>query len=84
MFHSLSPPGPQFGGRALCHYSLFCRQFILLPTCYDMSKLPLQGFYYDAFYGDLGLNEDHFIRIKQEAEKAVSVLLIYLSELPSI
>ncbi|XP_055810265.1 threonine--tRNA ligase, mitochondrial 1-like [Solanum dulcamara] len=31
-----------------------------------------EGFYYDAFYGDLGLNEDHFIRIKQEAEKAVS------------
>lgn len=37
-----------------------------------MSKLPLQGFYYDAFYGDLGLNEDHFKRIKEEAAKAVS------------
>ncbi|KAK4358223.1 hypothetical protein RND71_023833 [Anisodus tanguticus] len=32
-----------------------------------------EGFYYDAFYGDLGLNEDHFKRIKEEAAKAVSV-----------
>ncbi|KAL3337130.1 hypothetical protein AABB24_029674 [Solanum stoloniferum] len=31
-----------------------------------------EGFYYDAFYGDLGLNEDHFKRIKEEATKAVS------------
>lgn len=91
MFHCF-PPGPQYGGRAL-HYSLFCRQFVFLPilssvrissNLYDMSKLPLQGFYYDAFYGDLGLNEDHFKRIKEEAAKAVSVLLFYLAELPLI
>ncbi|XP_016447338.1 threonine--tRNA ligase, mitochondrial 1 isoform X2 [Nicotiana tabacum] len=31
-----------------------------------------EGFYYDAFYGDLGLNEDHFKRIESEAAKAVS------------
>lgn len=47
-----------------------------------MSNLPLQGFYYDAFYGDLGLNEDHFKGIEAEAAKAVLVLLFYLSELP--
>ena len=35
----------------------------------------LQGFYYDAFYGDLGLNEDHFKRIDDGAKKAVSVSL---------
>lgn len=31
-----------------------------------------EGFYYDAFYGDLGLNEDHFKRIDDGAKKAVS------------
>ncbi|RZC74214.1 hypothetical protein C5167_049694 [Papaver somniferum] len=31
-----------------------------------------EGFYYDAFYGDLGLNEDHFEIIKKAAEKAVA------------
>ncbi|KAL8140103.1 hypothetical protein V2J09_006124 [Rumex salicifolius] len=30
-----------------------------------------EGFYYDAFYGDLGLNEDHFQKIKLKADKAV-------------
>ncbi|KAG5592169.1 hypothetical protein H5410_042683 [Solanum commersonii] len=30
-----------------------------------------EGFYYDAFYGDLGLNEDHFKGIEAEAAKAV-------------
>ncbi|KAI3927631.1 hypothetical protein MKX01_026564 [Papaver californicum] len=30
-----------------------------------------EGFYYDAFYGDLGLNEDHFKIIVKAAEKAV-------------
>ncbi|PSS26851.1 Threonine--tRNA ligase [Actinidia chinensis var. chinensis] len=29
-----------------------------------------EGFYYDAFYGDLGLNEDHFKRIDSGASKA--------------
>ncbi|KAG6413941.1 hypothetical protein SASPL_126656 [Salvia splendens] len=29
------------------------------------------GFYYDAFYGDLGLNEDHFKHIEAAAKKAV-------------
>ncbi|KAF4355482.1 hypothetical protein F8388_015236 [Cannabis sativa] len=30
-----------------------------------------EGFYYDAFYGDLGLNEDHFKQIEFRASKAV-------------
>ncbi|KAK6124326.1 hypothetical protein DH2020_041947 [Rehmannia glutinosa] len=30
-----------------------------------------EGFYYDAFYGDLGLNEDHFRQIEAAAKKAV-------------
>ncbi|GFY91019.1 Threonyl-tRNA synthetase [Actinidia rufa] len=29
-----------------------------------------EGFYYDAFYGDLGLNEDHFKQIDSGASKA--------------
>lgn len=40
----------------------------------------LQGFYYDAFYGELGLNEDHFKQIEARALKAVAVLLIFLNE----
>lgn len=32
-----------------------------------------QGFYYDAFYGDLALNEEHFDQIKSQAMKAVAV-----------
>jgi threonyl-tRNA synthetase len=32
-----------------------------------------QGFYYDAFYGGLGLNEEHLKKIESEAEKAVKV-----------
>lgn len=31
-----------------------------------------EGFYYDAFYGDLGLNEDHFKQIVAGALKAVA------------
>ncbi|XP_010272819.1 PREDICTED: threonine--tRNA ligase, mitochondrial 1-like [Nelumbo nucifera] len=31
-----------------------------------------EGFYYDAFYGDLGLNEDHFKQIEAGAMKAVA------------
>ncbi|KAK4764411.1 hypothetical protein SAY87_013849 [Trapa incisa] len=31
-----------------------------------------EGFYYDAFYGDLGLNEDHFKPIVAGASKAVT------------
>ncbi|KAL6194486.1 hypothetical protein ACLB2K_035570 [Fragaria x ananassa] len=30
-----------------------------------------EGFYYDAFYGDLGLNEEHFKLIESGADKAV-------------
>ncbi|XP_042515079.1 threonine--tRNA ligase, mitochondrial 1-like [Macadamia integrifolia] len=32
-----------------------------------------EGFYYDAFYGGLGLNEDHFKQIESAAMKAVAV-----------
>lgn len=35
----------------------------------------LQGFYYDGFYGELGLNEDHFKHIEAAAKKAVDVRL---------
>ncbi|KAJ3693405.1 hypothetical protein LUZ60_008885 [Juncus effusus] len=31
-----------------------------------------EGFYYDAFYNDLTLNEEHFKNIKAQAEKAVA------------
>lgn len=31
-----------------------------------------EGFYYDAFYGDLGLNDDHFKKIESAAMKAVT------------
>ncbi|KAM4109910.1 hypothetical protein ACJW30_03G155100 [Castanea mollissima] len=31
-----------------------------------------EGFYYDAFYGDLGLNDDHFKKIESGAMKAVT------------
>ncbi|KAI5679171.1 hypothetical protein M9H77_10121 [Catharanthus roseus] len=31
-----------------------------------------EGFYYDAFYGDLGLNDDHFKQIEDGAKKAVT------------
>ncbi|PIA31973.1 hypothetical protein AQUCO_04700086v1 [Aquilegia coerulea] len=31
-----------------------------------------EGFYYDAFYGELGLNEDHFKQIDSAALKAVA------------
>ncbi|KAK1425852.1 hypothetical protein QVD17_21213 [Tagetes erecta] len=31
-----------------------------------------EGFYYDGFYGELGLNDDHFDRIVAEAKKAVT------------
>ncbi|BBM99681.1 threonyl-tRNA synthetase [Marchantia polymorpha subsp. ruderalis] len=30
-----------------------------------------EGFYYDAFYGDVTLNEEHFDRISKQADKAV-------------
>lgn len=38
----------------------------------------LQGFYYDAFYGDLGLNEDHFKKIESGALKAVAVIIFLI------
>lgn len=31
-----------------------------------------EGFYYDAYYGDMSLNEDHFRMIADEAKKAVA------------
>lgn len=44
----------------------------------------VQGFYYDAFYGDLGLNEDHFKQIEAQAAKAASVLPFYQLKLPFV
>lgn len=37
----------------------------------------IQGFYYDAFYGDLGLNDDHFKKIESGASKAAAVIIIH-------
>lgn len=39
-----------------------------------------QGFYYDAYYGSLGLNDEHLKKIESEAEKAVKVLFMLLSK----
>jgi hypothetical protein len=35
--------------------------------------LPVKGFYYDAYYNDLTLNETHFGIIDAQAQKAVAV-----------
>uniref|UniRef100_A0A803MNW2 threonine--tRNA ligase n=1 Tax=Chenopodium quinoa TaxID=63459 RepID=A0A803MNW2_CHEQI len=35
-----------------------------------------QGFFYDAFYGEMSLNEDHFKQIEAVAAKAVAVEII--------
>lgn len=35
--------------------------------------LLLQGFYYDGFYGELGLSENHFPNIEAGAAKAAKV-----------
>ncbi|KAH1260068.1 Threonine--tRNA ligase, mitochondrial 1 [Glycine max] len=40
-----------------------------------------EGFYYDAFYGELGLNDDHFKQIEAGALKAVAVEII--NDLPA-
>ncbi|KAI7757002.1 hypothetical protein M8C21_003379, partial [Ambrosia artemisiifolia] len=39
-----------------------------------------EGFYYDGFFGELGLNDDHFDKIVSGAKKAVAVEII--SDLP--
>ena len=41
----------------------------------------LQGFYYDAYYGDLGLNDDHFKQIESGTMKAVKVSLNLVSNM---
>uniref|UniRef100_A0A2N9GPI6 threonine--tRNA ligase n=1 Tax=Fagus sylvatica TaxID=28930 RepID=A0A2N9GPI6_FAGSY len=35
-----------------------------------------EGFYYDAYYGDLGLNDDHFKQIESGTMKAVKIEII--------
>ncbi|KAB5544947.1 hypothetical protein DKX38_013059 [Salix brachista] len=40
-----------------------------------------EGFYYDAYYGELGLNDDHFKKIDAAALKAVAILLISVENL---
>ncbi|BFG40296.1 hypothetical protein CerSpe_265690 [Prunus speciosa] len=42
-----------------------------IDTKVDMCSSSKEGFYYDAFYGDLGLNDEHFKQIESWAEKAV-------------
>ena len=44
----------------------------------------LQGFYYDAYYGELGLNDDHFKKIDAAALKAVAVLFHSLKSILSL
>ncbi|XP_020980926.1 threonine--tRNA ligase, mitochondrial 1 [Arachis duranensis] len=39
--------------------------------CIGLCTTRGEGFYYDAFYGDLGLNDDHFKQIEARALKAV-------------
>ncbi|OIW10553.1 hypothetical protein TanjilG_15925 [Lupinus angustifolius] len=39
------------------------------------------GFYYDAFYGDLGLNDEHFKQIEKKASEAVGIEII--NDLPA-
>ncbi|KAL1350342.1 threonine--tRNA ligase, mitochondrial 1 [Arachis hypogaea] len=39
--------------------------------CVGLCTTRREGFYYDAFYGDLGLNDDHFKQIEARALKAV-------------
>lgn len=43
--------------------------------------LLLQGFYYDGFYGELGLNDNHFPKIEAGAAKAAKVLSLLLSDI---
>lgn len=47
---------------------------------FEIHMFFLQGFYYDAFYGELGLNDDHFKKIDAAALKAVAVLFHPLSQ----
>ena len=43
-------------------------------NCFLISSLNLlKGFYYDAYYNDLTLNEEHFSIIENQAQKAVTV-----------
>jgi uncharacterized membrane protein len=46
-----------------------------------MLQMVQQGFYYDAFYGDLGLNDDHFKQIESGAMKAVTVVFVLLTKI---
>ncbi|CAB4289846.1 unnamed protein product [Prunus armeniaca] len=42
-----------------------------IETRHDMCATSKEGFYYDAFYGDFGLNDEHFKQIESWTEKAV-------------
>ena len=46
---------------------------LLFFQCSNVSTLPLKGFYYDAHYKDLTLNDTHFGLIEKQAKKVVSV-----------
>jgi len=39
----------------------------------NVSTWYVKGFYYDAYYNDLTLNEEHFGVIENQAKKAVAV-----------
>ena len=38
-----------------------------------INQMLLQGFYYDAHYGEMSLNEEHFEQIASGAKKAAAV-----------
>jgi hypothetical protein len=42
-----------------------------------------EGFYYDAYYGDVTLNEAHFGLIQAQARKAVDVCYLFNSIYPT-
>lgn len=58
-----------------CYFSFFFfLSFTLSGSYLKISWLTiLQGFYYDAFYDDLTLNEENFNQIQSRASKAAGV-----------
>ncbi|XP_034196886.1 threonine--tRNA ligase, mitochondrial 1-like isoform X2 [Prunus dulcis] len=42
-----------------------------IETRLDLCTTSKEGFYYDAFHGDYGLNEEHFKKIESTAEMAI-------------
>ncbi|ONH90792.1 hypothetical protein PRUPE_8G074400 [Prunus persica] len=47
-----------------------------IGTRLDLCTTSKEGFYYDAFHGDYGLNDEHFKKIESTAEMAIKVEII--------